>query len=127
MRKLLLAGLSLAALLSSGASAQAGASVGYVCSLTYVPASATPSSGSYGHVSVRIHTDPDCMGTNLGSTIFCSTGATSSSCYSLYEYREAPLMALYQGLLRALDHDLQVKVLYFQSCTYCGMLVEFDS
>jgi hypothetical protein len=125
MRKLVLAmtfvGLFLAA---------RTASAEYVCQAWMVPGATT--GGNSGFVEYIANSAPGCTGSFLGQRIFCSSGATASTCASSASAvnSDLDLHALISLLTQAVQWDIRV-TLSTGSCigggTGCANLVQLNA
>lgn len=89
----------------------AASSGGYVCRVRYFPKAATGTAserGTVGYVEVTISGQANCQGNSFTAAAM-STGATAAGVDANYLYRELPLMALYQSLVRAASDQVSVQ------------------
>lgn len=85
----------------------------YICSMYYYPQSNNPTYGDHGRLMVTFHSSPGCHGTNLGTGIYFSTGATHTDANTSYLHSMMGLAMLHNALQLALIHNQKV---YAQNC-----------
>lgn len=76
------------------------ASAEYVCQVEYIPGNTTQ--GAEGYVLIRLNNAKACTGSDAGSKVLCTGGATSRSCSSNTEFRyeRQGLLAVFGALQR---------------------------
>ena len=117
-----------AVLLGSVIPAHANKWDGWVCGVTYTPASGTL--GTRGYIFLNVNSAPDCSGTFVHNDYFCTTSATNAFCALNYLQSEAQILALHQSLLTALDHNIRIQAVTDNTCVnpdFCGTQVSFMS
>ncbi len=123
-RPLIVATLLAASLLGAHA-AHADTVSGYVCGVQMYP----DLGGGYGEAgNLIVYTSPneDCTGTQK-FTYFCSEGATNSSCTSnsRFHVSERMMLALFDGIQRAMAWGARVHVHTDTGATYRGQSIKF--
>ncbi len=96
----------------------------YICQSYLIPR--TNNAGDHGYLSVAFHTEPQCMGSFVGSAYMFSDGATSSYSHSTYLLSENQLLNLHDLTSRAADTGQRVR--YFRCAddkTLCLKFIQF--
>jgi hypothetical protein len=98
--RLLVAGLSFMAVAWAADDAHAS----FVCEVTL---NTGGDGGDFGAISLQITSNANCGGTNQGTLLLCSQGATSRLCTSATSshFNESGLAAVFQSLQRAAAAD----------------------
>ena len=93
----------------------------YICRSYLIPT--TSVYGDHGYLHVAFHTEPQCMGSFVGSGYLYSDGATSSYSHSTYLLSENQLLNLHDLTSRAADTGQRVR--YFRCADDKDLCLKF--